>query len=247
ITEKRDRDSAFRGFLSERRIHAALNDTEKGLGGGRVFGFWFLVSSRHVRNWKLETRDLVPRYFLLMLLKILLAPLRPSQREFHRLARAVPIRWMLGTFVKRHHDIGTEPDLRVHCAFRTEEMGRSVQVGAEGHACFCHLTQLVQTENLETARSGEHRAGPGHEAVQPSQLADLFHSRPQIEMVGIPQNNLYAEFLKNVLGNAFDRGQRAHRHEHRGLHDSMRRSQPSGASGTGASFDLKGNGHCWGL
>ncbi len=75
---------------------------------------------------------------------------------------------------------------------------------AKGHSFLVHLAQFVQAENLEAARVGENRARPGHETMQAAKLAHLLHSGPQIKMVGIPQKDLYAEFLQNVLRNPFD-------------------------------------------
>jgi len=81
--------------------------------------------------------------------------------------------------------------------------------------------------------------------MQPTQLAHLLDPRPQIKMLSIPQKNLHPEFLENVLGDTFDRRERPHRHEYRGLHHTVRRSQPPNASGAASGFDLKGNRHWW--
>ncbi len=139
-----------------------------------------------------------------MLLKIFLAACRPAQRQFHRLARPFLASRKFGAFIKCHHDVRAQPDLRFHGTFRTEKMRRAIQVGAKGHAFLGHLAQFIQTENLETARIGENRARPRHEAIQPAQLADLLDSGPQVKMVGITQEDLYTEFLEDVLRNALD-------------------------------------------
>ena len=179
---------------------------------------------------------------MLVRLKIFLAASGPAQGQFHRLPRPLLIRGMLGAFVKRHDDVGAQPDLRRHRALRGKEMRRSVEMRAESHAFLGHLAQFVQTENLETAGVGENRARPRHETVQPAQLAHLLDSRPQIKMVGIAQQNLYAEFLQNVLRHAFHRRQSSDRHEYRSFDYAMRSGQPPSAGRALGRFDLKGNG-----
>ena len=148
---------------------------------------------------------------------------------------------MLGAFVKRHDDVCAQPDLRLHCAFWCKKMGRAIQVRTKPYAFFRHLTQLVQTEDLESARVGQNGARPRHETVQPTQLAHLLHSRPQVKMVGIPQKNLHSQFLQDVLRNALYRRQRSHRHEHGRLHHPMGSSQPPDPRRSAGCFDLKGD------
>ena len=143
---------------------------------------------------------------------------------------------MLGAFVKRHDDVCAQPDLRLHCAFWCKKMGRAIQVRTKPYAFFRHLTQLVQTEDLESARVGQNGARPRHETVQPTQLAHLLHSRPQVKMVSVAEQDLRAHLLQFTWVERLDAALRAHRHEDRRLNDAMggdQSTQPRAGRGIG--------------
>ena len=98
------------------------------------------------------------------------------------------------------------------------------------HALLVDLAQTAQAEDLKSARIGEDRVGPGHELVQSAHLADEFVPGPQVEMIGVGQQDLHAEIFGQVaLGEPFDRGLRADRHEDRRLDGPVRRMQQSRA------------------
>src|SRR5579871_2813413 len=83
IAWEADFDSAFGGLFTEAPVHPALQDAEEGLGGTcsfEVSSFRFRASGVTARNLKLETRNRIPRHFLLMIFKILLAPRCPARR-----------------------------------------------------------------------------------------------------------------------------------------------------------------------
>ena len=115
---------------------------------------------------------------------------------------------------------------------------------AKGDAIFLDLAQFTQAENLEAAGIGENRPRPCHETMQSTEIADGLDSRAQIKMVGIAQQDLNAKIFEEVLGHAFDRGERANRHKYRGFDFAMGRNQSSGTGGAGAGFNLKLKGHC---
>ena len=66
----------------------------------------------------------------------------------------------------------------------------------------------------------------------------------QIEMVGVAENDLGAQFFEDVLGNGLHRRDGADGHEDRRFDLAMRRDDASGASAAIASFDGEGEGHC---
>lgn len=101
-------------------------------------------------------------------------------------------------------------------------MAGAVEVRAKFNAALRDFPQLIETENLESARIGENTALPRHEPVQPAQFADDFMSGSQIEVIGVAQQNLDAKFLKNVLRNALDGPERPHRHKDRCLDFAVR-------------------------
>ncbi len=105
-------------------------------------------------------------------------------------------------------------------------MAVPVQVRIEHHAVFVDLAQSTQAEHLKTARIGENRIGPGHELVQSAHPADGLVSGAQVEMIGIGQQDRHAEIFGQVaLGESFNRGLCAHRHEHGRLDGPVRRMQ----------------------
>ena len=105
------------------------------------------------------------------------------------------------------------PISRLHCALRAEKVRRTVKVRAECDALLVDFAKSVQAEYLESARVGEDRALPRHKAVQSTQPAYDVYTGPQVEVVGISEQNLDVQLVEQVLGHAFDRGQRSNRHK----------------------------------
>src|SRR5262249_17184273 len=126
-----------------------------------------------------------------------------------------------------------------------EEVGRSVQVRAECDPFFGHPAQFAQAKDLESTRVGENGPPPRHEPVQPAQLANRLNSGPQVKVIGIAENDLRSESLKNVLGNTLHRSNRAHGHKDRGLDRGVRRNQSPSASSTAGFVDRKLERHEW--
>jgi hypothetical protein len=184
---------------------------------------------------------------MFVLFKIFLAASGPAGGHFHRRSGAGTIHGKLGTFVKRHDDVGAESDLSFHRALGAEEMRRAIQVRPKGHTFLVDLAQLVQTENLKSAGVSEDRPAPSHEPMQPAQLSHGLDARPQIEVIGIAKNHVCAQFLQCVLRHAFHRSQRSHRHEYRRLDCGMRREEAPAARLAGGLVAVEFDGHCLGL
>ena len=68
----------------------------------------------------------------------------------------------------------------------------------EDDAVVGDLAQPAQAEDLEAAGIGEDGARPGHEAVQPAHAADQLVAGPQIEMIGVGQQDADAEILAQI-------------------------------------------------
>ena len=115
---------------------------------------------------------------------------------------------------------------------------------AERHALFSHFAQLVQAENLEAAGIGQDRPRPRHEPMQAAHLADGFHSRTQVEVIGIAEKNLNPELFENILRHAFDGRNGAHGHKYRGFDLAVRSEQAPGAGRAGVALDMELCGHC---
>ena len=69
-------------------------------------------------------------------------------------------------------------------------MAAAVDVGLESAALFFDFAVLGQREDLETAAVGEQRALPSRKAVQPSRCLQYVHSRPQVKVVGVAEDDL---------------------------------------------------------
>src|SRR5947209_5105355 len=92
-----------------------------------------------------------PWNFILMLFKILLAPLCPAQRHLHGVADARQFSRVFGAFVKGHDDVCAETDLRGNRSFGRKEVRRSVEVRTKRYALLADLTQIAQAEYLKSA------------------------------------------------------------------------------------------------
>jgi hypothetical protein len=84
----------------------------------------------------------------------------------------------------------------------------------EGHAVVVDLAAPGVTEHLVPTRIREDRARPGHEGVQPAQVAHQRSARTHGQVIGVGQDNLRPERFQIALGQRLHRGLRAHRHEH---------------------------------
>lgn len=108
-------------------------------------------------------------------------------------------------------------------------MPRAIQVRAECDALVRHVLEVAQAEDLEAARVGQNRAGPRHESMKAAHSPNQLMPGPQIEMVGVGEQNLNVETFEVLLGLAFDGRGRADGHERRRLDDAMRGRKASQA------------------
>src|SRR3989304_532742 len=105
-------------------------------------------------------------------------------------------------------------------------MFRPIHRGPEYHAVSCDLSQLCKAEDLITAAVGKDRTIPADEPVEPSQFRDKTAARLEIEVKGIPQDDLRPAVTDLFRRNPLYRTGSAHRHEYRRVHSAMRRGQP---------------------
>ena len=132
--------------------------------------------------------------------------------------------------VEHHHDVAAERELDVDGRFGREHVRVAVQMRLEQHALFGDLAQAVETEDLKAAGIGEDRPRPGHELVQSAELADGLVPGPQIQMIGVAQDDLGVQVVQQIARqDAFDGRLRADGHEHRSLDVAMRGVQNAGA------------------
>ncbi len=72
-----------------------------------------------------------------------------------------------------------------------------------------------------------------------SQLAHGFDARAEVKVVGIAENDFGADFFEQVLRDAFDRGERAYRHEYGGLDGPVRGGELAAAGWACGGLDLE--------
>ncbi|SPF44226.1 conserved hypothetical protein [Candidatus Sulfopaludibacter sp. SbA4] len=121
----------------------------------------------------------------------------------------------------------------------------AIEVRLEDDAVLGDLAKAAEAEDLKAPRIGEDGVGPGHEAVQPSHLADELVAGAQVEMVGVGQQDFHAEVFGEIaLGETFDGGLRAYGHEDGGFDGAVGGVQEAGAgTRVGALGDyFEGNG-----
>ena len=110
---------------------------------------------------------------------------------------------------------------------------------AERDTSLRHFAQIAEAEHLKAAGIGEDGAVPCHEPLYPSQLPYRLDARPEVEVVGVIEENLHAQLFELVLGDTLHRSERADRHEHRRLYLAMRCEEPARTGKSVRSFDLK--------
>jgi hypothetical protein len=79
--------------------------------------------------------------------------------------------------------------------------------------------------------------------VQAAQLAHRVDSGAQVEVIGVAEENLHAQFFENVLRHCLHRTHGAHGHENWRLDFAMRSEQASQARGAGGLLYLELRGH----
>src|SRR3989337_696346 len=120
-------------------------------------------------------------------------------------------------------------------------MFRPIHRGPEDHAVSRDLSQLCKAEDLIAAAVGEDRTIPADEPVEPSQFRDHPASRSEIEVKGIPQDDLCPAVTDFFRRYPLHRTGSAHRHKYRRVHGTMWSGQPPcPCLGAGVfAYDLK--------
>ena len=78
-------------------------------------------------------------------------------------------------------------------------MAAAVQMRAEADALVGHLAQRAQAEDLKAAGVGEHGPRPTDEVVQSAHAPDGLVAGPQVEVIGVAEDDLRAERFEHVL------------------------------------------------
>jgi len=165
---------------------------------------------------------LAPRNLVAMRMEMVERAPRPSHRQPQAFFRAAAISRVLSALVEGHADISAQRDLHIHRMFWGKKVTTAIQVRPEANALVAHLAQLAQAENLKAARVGQHGPRPTDEPMQPAHAPDGLVARPQVEMIGVAEDDFRAEAFEHILRHGFDRARSAHRHEDRRFDRSVR-------------------------
>ena len=164
----------------------------------------------------------------------------PASGEIRRLDRLVPGGRIRNTGIKAHHDIRAQGLLYLNRLLRPEKELGTVQVRTKGRALLGDLGQLLQAEDLESAAIGEDGPIPVHKLVQAAETPDQLMAGPDIEMIGITEDNLGIHLGQVFRGDGLHRAQSAHRHKYRGLKGSMFGGHLAPTGGTAGGVTMKG-------
>ncbi len=117
----------------------------------------------------------------------------------------------LGALVQDHDDVRAQLLLGADHHLRGKEVPRPIDVRAELYTLVADLAILGQAEHLKPTRVGEDRTVPAHEAVKATHLCHQLSSRAQVEVIGIPQDQLGPQFAQIAGIQGLDRGLGANR------------------------------------
>src|SRR5207248_11314852 len=92
----------------------------------------------------------LPGDLVLVVFEIFPGALSPTKSHFHGGAHPFPPGRIFGALVEGHNDVAAQPDLSSHGALGAEEMCRTIQMRAEGHAILGNFAQVAQAEHLES-------------------------------------------------------------------------------------------------
>lgn len=94
---------------------------------------------------------------------------------------------------------------------------------------FCQLSFRCQRKHLISSAIRQHRSVPAAKLMKTSRFPNNLNSRPQIQMVRIPQNNLCLYVFHQISVEQTSYGcQRAYRHKNRSIYLPMIRNQLPG-------------------
>ena len=128
--------------------------------------------------------------------------LRPAVGPLGRLGDDGPRRAREDRLVEGDRDVRAERLLDADRELRREPVERAVEVAAERDAVLVDDPQVAERDDLEAARVGQDRAVPVHEPMQAAEPRDPLVPGPQVEVVGVGQDDRGADLADVVRGRA---------------------------------------------
>src|SRR2546425_1253626 len=108
-------------------------------------------------------------------------------------------------------------------------MRRAVQMGLKLDSFLAQLAERVQAEDLKSSAVGQYGVLPGHEPMQPAQLIDRREARPQVQVIGVAQDDRRPSFFEHLLRQRLDCPLRADGHEGRSIKRAVSSSDLAGS------------------
>ena len=110
-------------------------------------------------------------------------------RELHRALRVIAGGGRRDALIQHHHDVAADRLLHLDAGFRRQHVRRAIDVAFETRALLVHRAFVRQGENLKSARVGEHRTIPVHEAMNAAELLEHLRARAQQQMIGVGEQH----------------------------------------------------------
>ena len=125
---------------------------------------------------------------------------RSAQRWVRSVASATTARGELGKTGWSKATATSEPSASwtLDRDLRREPVERAVEMAAERDAVVVDDPQVAERDDLEAARIGQDRAVPVHEPVQAAEPGDPLVAGPQVEVVGVRQDDRGADVAEVV-------------------------------------------------
>ena len=124
--------------------------------------------------------------------------LRPAVGALGRIGHDRPRRAREDRLVEGDRDVRAERLLDADRELRREPVDRAVEVAAERDAVLVDDPQVAERDDLEAARVGQDRAVPVHEPMQAAEPRDPLVPGPQVQVVGVGQDDRGADVAEVV-------------------------------------------------
>ena len=108
----------------------------------------------------------------------------------HGFAGVGLVRRVGSTLVKGHDHVSANAPLHVHDGFGRKKMAAPVDVRLKFNPIFSDFAPVLEAVDLEPPAVGQHGPGPGRERVKSARHFNDFGARPEVEVVGIAQDDV---------------------------------------------------------
>jgi hypothetical protein len=169
------------------------------------------------------------------------APFQPPQGALHPLLGERESGLSRHDVVEGHGNVGSEHTLDLDGGLGCDGAQTSIEVTRELHAFLLDRPQPFEGEDLEPTRVREDGLGPRRESVESAHLPDDLFSRPKVQVVGIPQNDLRSRAIDLIGMQTADGAVSADGHERRSVDRAVGELQLTGTGCTcgGLETELK--------